>query len=78
MAGKRTQSPRIVELMPLRKIVTRAELAKALGVKKDMVSSYIAELVRVYGAKIQHEPRSKEYRLVGKVDVSPAGRMKCR
>lgn len=69
MGAKKTQSQRIVELMTVKKTVTRVQLAKKLGVKQDMVASYIAELVRVYGAKIEHEPRSKEYRLLKPVEV---------
>jgi predicted HTH transcriptional regulator len=71
MGAKQTQSQRIVELMTLKKLVTRAQLAKKLGVKQNLVASYIAELVRVYGAKIEHQARSKEYRLLKPVEVSP-------
>jgi predicted ArsR family transcriptional regulator len=73
---QKTQSQKLAELLKGGKTVTRAQMAKKLRVKQEMVSSYLAELVRVYGAKIQHEPRSTDYRLIGSVDVSVAGRVK--
>lgn len=73
--AKKTQSARLAEAMENGKPVPRADLARKLGVAQDMVASYVAELVRVYGAKVEYNKETKEFRLLNKVDVSPAGRV---
>lgn len=73
---KLTQSQKLANLLTLKKVVKRAEIAKRLGVKQELISSYIAELIRVHGCKIKHEPRSEDYRLIGKCEVNPWKRAK--
>ena len=75
---KKTQSAKLAELLSGGNTVTTAQMAKRLKISQGMVGSYVAELVRVYGAKIEHKARSKDYRLIGSVDVSPAGRVKAK
>lgn len=60
---KVTQSQKILALLKSNKIVTRKMIAKRLRVREDFVSSYVAELVRVYKTRIAHKKGTAEYRL---------------
>jgi hypothetical protein len=70
---KETQSFKLFKLFKGGRIVTLSQMAKSLKVDPGSVGSYVAELVRVYGAKIDHAPRTQEWRLTNTITVPPGG-----
>lgn len=70
---KETQSFKLFKLLKGGRTVTLSQMAKSLKVNPSAVGSYVAELVRVYGAKIEHAPRSKEWRMTNSITVPPRG-----
>lgn len=71
--GNVTQSYRLYQLLSRKGAANSQELAKAIGRPPHQTSVYIAELTRVYGAKIVYDTASRNYVLQNKVDVPPQG-----
>ena len=70
---KETQSFKLFKLLKGGRTVTLSQMAKSLKVDPSAVGSYVAELARVYGAKIEHTPRSREWRMTNSITVPPRG-----
>ena len=71
--GNVTQSYRLYQLLSRKGAANSQELAKAIGRPPHQTSVYIAELTRVYGAKIVYDTNARKYVLQNKVEVPPQG-----
>jgi len=68
-----TQSYRLYRLLARKKAVTTEEIAKAIRRPTTQASGYVAELARVYGARIIYDTRSHRYVLRNRVRVPIKG-----
>jgi hypothetical protein len=75
LARDLAQSYKLFKLLRTGETVTLSQMAKALKVDPSYVSSYVSELSRVYGAKIEHTPWTREWRMTNTIDVPPGGSM---
>lgn len=71
--GRVTQSFKLYQLLSRKGAATSNELAKVIGRPPHQTSVYVAELTRVYGAKIVYDTNTRRYILQNKVDVPPQG-----
>lgn len=71
--GNTTQSYKLYQLLSRKGAANSQELAKVIGRPPHQTSVYIAELTRVYGAKIAYDTASRRYVLQNKVEVPPQG-----
>jgi hypothetical protein len=70
---KESQSFKLWKLFRGGKVVTLSQMAKRLKVDRGAVSSYVGELARVYGARIEHVSRTAEWRMTNTIEVPPDG-----
>lgn len=70
---KITQSYRLYKLLHSKKQVNIGQIARVLGVDPMVASSYVAALRQVYGARVIYNHSNKDYTLLNKVKVPPAG-----
>lgn len=71
--GRVTQSYKLYQLLAKKKAATSADLAKVIGRPTHQTAVYVAELTRVYGAKIVYDTQSRRYVLQNRVEVPPQG-----
>jgi hypothetical protein len=71
--GRVTQSFKLYQQLAKKGAASSVELAKAIGRPVHQTSVYVAELTRVYGAKIIYDTASRKYILQNKVEVPPQG-----
>ena len=71
--SKVTQSFKLYQQLMKKGAASSAELAKVIGRPIHQTSVYIAELMRVYGAKIIYDTSTRKYILQNRVDVPKRG-----